>query len=78
MLLFPFLGYLAILTSIVMLALLAAIGEVSLRSGVVLTVWLLTAGYAQFFGASMMVGAVGLVLQTLLALYLTVRWRLTG
>lgn len=78
MLLFPFLGYLAILTSIVMLALLAAIGDVGLRSGAVLAAWLLAAGYAQFCGASTNVAAGGLVLQTVLAVYLAIRWRLTA
>ena len=75
--LISFLAPLAILTSIVMLVLLIAIGEVGLRGGVLLAALLLAAGYAQFFGASMAIGVAGLGCQTLLAIYLIVRWRLT-
>lgn len=78
MLLFPFLGYLAILTSIVMLVMLIAIGEVGLRAGVLLAGLLLAAGYAQFFEDSIIVSTVGLGCQTMLAIYLIVRWRLTA
>lgn len=75
--LISFLAPLAILTSIVMLVLLIAIGEVGLRGGVLLAALLLAAGYAQFFGASMAIAVTGLGCQTLLAIYLLVRWRLT-
>jgi len=75
--LISFLAPLAILTSIVMLVLLIAIGEVGLRGGVLLATLLLAAGYAQFFGASMAIAVTGLGCQTLLAIYLLVRWRLT-
>ena len=78
MLLFPFLAYLAILTSIVMLVMLIAIGEVGLRAGVPLAGLLLAAGYAQFFGDSIIVSTIGLGCQTVLAIYLIVRWRLAA
>jgi hypothetical protein len=76
--LISFLAPLAILTSIVVLALLVTMGDVTLRGGVVLAALLVAAGYAQFFGGSMVVSMIGLGCQTLLAIYLVVRWRLTA
>lgn len=73
-----FLAPLAILTSIVMLGMLIAIGDVGRRGALLLPAWLLAAGYAQFFGPSASVSVLGLGGQTLLAVYLTVRWRLTA
>jgi hypothetical protein len=76
--LISFLAPLATLTSIVMLVLLLATGEVRLRGGVLLAALFLAAGYAQFFGASPGVSVIGLGCQTLLAVYLIVRWRLAS
>jgi hypothetical protein len=42
----------------------------------VLAAWLLIAGYLQFFGGSAAVSATGLVLQTMLAIYLALRAKL--
>ena len=73
-----FLAPLAILTSIVTLVLLVAIGDVGPRRAAVLGGVLLAAGYAQFFGGSMLVVLAGLGCQTVLAIYLLVRWQLTA
>ena len=62
----------------VTLILLVAMGNLTLRGGVVVSGLLLAAGYAQFFADSMIVSVIGLGGQTLLAIYLLVRWRLTG
>ena len=73
--LFPFLVWLAFLTSAVMLILLWP--DLGLRPRIVLPGWFLIAGYLQVFGDSASVSAGGLALQTLLAVYLIVCWRLT-
>jgi hypothetical protein len=76
--LISFLAPLAIVTSIATLVLLVAMGDVGRRGAVMFAAWLLAAGYAQFFGPSMAVSVVGLGFQTLLAIYLIVRWRLAA
>jgi hypothetical protein len=76
--LISFLAPLAILTSIVTLVLLVAMGDVGRRGAAVCAAWLLAAGYAQFFGPSLAVSVVGLGVQTLLAIYLIVRWHLAA
>jgi hypothetical protein len=69
--------WLAPATSVVLLIVLWTCGEVSRRQGVVLLCWLLVAGYCQFSGRSVLVTSVGRVLQTFLAIYLVLRWKLT-
>ena len=76
MLLVVFLSWLAAATSIVVLVMLAASGDLTLRTGAVVGVLILLAAYAQFFSGSPLVRAAGLGLQTLVAVYLLVRWRL--
>ncbi len=73
---FPFLAWLAAIISAILLAALWSLGE--LRPGVlgVLAAWFLAAAYCQFLGASAMVAAVGLLCQTILAIYLIFRWKL--
>ena len=78
LLIFPWVVYLAAVTSAVMLIVLWKCGEVGRRALVVLSGWFLLAAYCQFAGASAVVAAAGLGLQTLLAIYLVLRWRLTG
>jgi hypothetical protein len=75
--LFPFVSWLAAATCVVMLVMLWATGE-SRRGLAIATVWLLAAGYCQFFAASPIISAVGRALLTLLAIGLIVRWRLTA
>jgi hypothetical protein len=74
----PCLVWLAALTSVVLLVLLWRLGELGGRSLVVLGGWFLAAAYCQFSSGSATWGAVGLFLQTLLAVYLLVLWKLSG
>jgi hypothetical protein len=76
--LFPFVTWLAAATSVVMLVLLAATGELQARSGTVAIALFLIGTYCQFFSGSAIVSAAGLALQTLLAVGLIVRWRLSA
>jgi hypothetical protein len=75
MTLFPFLAWIAIVTSAALLAMLHATGELEPRGLVVLVAWLLVAAGLQFFGASSAAVTGGLVLQTVLAVYLLIRWK---
>jgi hypothetical protein len=72
----PFVAWVAIVTSVVLLAVLFALGDLSPRALAILGAWCGAAAYGQFFGASASVSAAGLALQTLLAIYLMLRWRL--
>jgi hypothetical protein len=73
---FPFAAWLALATSAVLLVMLLTLGELRLRGGSVLVGWFLAAAYCQFFALSADVAAAGLALQTLLAIYLILRWKL--
>ncbi len=75
LLLFPFIAYVAVVTSAALLGMLYAYGELGPAQRVVLPVWLLLAGYCQFFGSSAAVATLGLVLQTCLAIYLLLCWK---
>jgi hypothetical protein len=75
---FPFVGWLAAATSVTMLAMLAAAGELRARGAAFVVALFVTAAYCQFFSASAIVSAAGLGLQTLLAIALIVRWRLSA
>ncbi len=72
---FPFLPWLATVTSAVVLIGLWATGELSGSGAALLLGWFLIAGYCQFFGASAFVTTSGLVLQTILAICLIIRWK---
>jgi hypothetical protein len=74
---FPLIGWFAGGTTLAMLAMLAAAGDLRGRSAAVLIALFLMAAYAQFFSGSVIARAVGLTLQTLLAISLIVRWRLS-
>ena len=74
---FPFVAWLASVTAAVLLAILWRLGELRPRSVAVLLGWFLIAGSCQFFAGSMVSGAVGLLLQTVLAIYLLIRFRLS-
>ena len=77
--LFPLAGWLAVVTSIVLFVSLRAYGELQgARHVVAVIAWLVAAGYLQFFGPTAIVAAVGLVMQTLLAVYLIAVWRWTS
>ena len=74
---FPFLVFLAPLTAAVLLVVLWSLGELAGRSLGVLLVWFLLAAYCEFLAGSAIVRAVGLLCQTMLAIYLILRWRLS-
>ena len=73
---FPFALWLAVLTSAVLLVVLWTLGELGHRTAGVLLGWFLLAVYCQFFRAGGLAAA-GLVLQTVLAVYLIVRFKLS-
>ena len=75
--LFPFAAWLALVTSAVLLFVLLTLGELRLRDGTVLVAWCLGAAYWQFFALSAAGAATGLAFQTLLAIYLILRLKLT-
>ena len=72
----PFVTWVAIVTSVVLLAALFAFGDLAPRVLAILIAWCGVAAYCQFFGASAAVSAAGLALQTILAIYLILRWRI--
>ena len=73
----PFLAWLAAITSAVLLIVLWRLGELRRLSVGVLLGWFLLAAYCQFLAASAIVGSVGLLFQTILAIYLMLRWKLS-
>jgi len=75
---FPFLTGLAAVASGALLILLWNLGELRRYSAAALLGWFLIAGYCQFLGASPVVRAVGLFFQTVLAIVLSLRWKLSG
>jgi hypothetical protein len=75
---FPLLGWLAAVTTLVALIMLAIAGELRPRTGAAGVVLFLAAGYCQFFATSPGLAAAGLGVQTLLAISLIVRWRLSS
>jgi hypothetical protein len=75
---FPFLGWLAAITSGVLIVVLWTAGAIGRRAGAVLVVWFLVAGFYQFSGASVFSATAGLVLQTVLALYLILHWKVNA
>jgi uncharacterized membrane protein YgdD (TMEM256/DUF423 family) len=75
---FPFLTWLALITSAALLLLLWNLGELRQRSGAALLGWFLIAGYCQFSGGSPVVRALGLFFQTTLAIVLSLRWKLSS
>jgi cell shape-determining protein MreD len=76
--LFPFVVYLAAVTSVVLLVALYWSGDLPTRTGAFLAVIFGVATYWQFFGPSAVIAALGLGVQTMLAIYLLVRWRLSA
>lgn len=72
----PFFAWLAAIASAVLLIVLWNFGESRRRFLVPGIVWFLIAAYCQFFAKSVAMGTAGLVLQTVLAVVLLIRWRL--
>ena len=77
LLIFPWLAWLAVITSAVLLVMLSGVGALGRREASVLVVWFFVAAYGQFLGATAVVVTAGLVLQTVLAIYLVIRWKLS-
>jgi hypothetical protein len=73
----PFISWFAAIISAVTLGILWTSGELGLKAGVALWTWFLVALYLQMFGASTMIAAIGLSLQTILAAYLSIRLKLS-
>lgn len=72
----PFMAWAAAITSASLLVMLGVLGELRRGSLAILIGWFVLAVYCQFFGGSVVAGAVGLALQTILAVGLVVRLRL--
>ena len=75
---FPFIAWAAPLTSAFLLIALWNLGELAPQTGAVLLGWFVVAGYCQFFGGSAVLGLAGLLGQTVLAIVLIFRWKLSG
>jgi hypothetical protein len=73
----PFISWLAAITSAVTMGILWTSGDLGSRAAAIVCAWFLVALYLQIFGASAMVAAIGLALQTLLAAYLSIRLKLS-
>lgn len=73
----PFISWLAAITSAVTMGLLWTSGELRPRASVAICTWFLVALYLQIFGASALIAAIGLSLQTILAAYLSIRLKLS-
>lgn len=78
LLFFPFVAWLAAATSVVMLVMLYAAGELRGRSGSFAVALCLVAASCQFAGDSQVIIVLGLALQTLLAIGLILRWRMSA
>ena len=72
----PFLAWIAAITSLVLLVVLWFFGDSRRRTLVLPIGCFVGALLCQFLGGSPTVGAAGLVVQTMLAIYLMFRWRL--
>ena len=77
MIVVAYFAWLALATSLVMLALLAATGELD-RPDVAVIALVCLAAYWEFFARSSVVASVGVTVQTLNAIYLILRWRWTA
>jgi hypothetical protein len=75
LLIFPWLAWLAVITSGVLLVMFFWAGDLGRRASSVLVGWFIVAAYCQFLGGTTAVVTAGLVLQTVLAVYLLIRWK---
>lgn len=73
----PFATWLAAATSLALLAMLVGAGELRLLGAAVVVGLFLGAAYCQFLSGSTGLAAAGLGVQTVLAIALIVRWRLS-
>lgn len=75
---FPWLAWIAALTSVTLLIVMWTSGDLAPRALAVLAGCVLLSGYCQFSSSSAPVAACGLSLQTLVAIYLIIRWKLSA
>jgi len=78
LILFPFLAWIAVATSAALLVVLRWTGDLAGRALAVLFAWFLVAAALQFFGPSEASSVAGLALQTALAVYLVLRWKVSS
>lgn len=74
----PFIDWLAALTSIALLIVLWRSGDIGQIEAPVLAVWFVAAAGVQVFSDSFLASKIALALQTVLAVYLIIRWRISG
>jgi hypothetical protein len=75
LIIFPWIAWIAIAASAVLLLVFYSSGTIGRWALIVLAGWFLLAVYFQFFGDSGALRAFGLVLQTVLAICLLLRWK---
>ncbi|HJQ97279.1 MAG TPA: hypothetical protein VJ826_03140 [Candidatus Polarisedimenticolaceae bacterium] len=73
---FPFLPWLATGIALFFGVMLGLSGELAGRRALVVAVWFVVAFYLQCYGSSTALTVVGLILQTLLTVYLWALWRM--
>lgn len=73
----PFLALVAPVASVALLIGEYVSGDLERRGAIALGAMIAAAAYCQFFAGAAIVSAMGLAMQTLLAIYLILRWRLS-
>lgn len=73
----PPLALIAAIASATLLIVLWYFEDLRGRKLAMAAAWFLIAAYCQFFGDSPVMGTVGLTLQTVLVIWLIIRWRIT-
>jgi hypothetical protein len=74
----PLIDWLAALTSITLLIVLWRAADIGQLEAAVLAVWFAASAGVQVFSDSFLATRIALALQTVLAVYLIIRWRLSG
>jgi hypothetical protein len=74
----PFIDWLAALTAIALLIVLWQSGDIGQVEGAVLAVWFVAAAGVQLFSDSFLATRIALAAQTVLAVYLIIRWKMSG
>jgi hypothetical protein len=74
----PFIDWLAALTSITLLIVLWRAGDIGQVEAAILGLWFTAAAGVQVFSDSFLATRIALAFQTVLAVYLIIRWRWSG
>ena len=74
---FPFLVWIAIVTSAALLIAMRAAGDLGARGTILFGTWWCVAAWCQFCATSPLLAAAGLAGQTVLAVVLLMRWKLS-